>query len=257
MKKIFIFLSIFLLALSLVACEGSKPSNTQFGFFSVNGKTLTSYAERELSYTEAKTFISNLSINYRTHTSLSSPRDTTLSTDEVNRILGSYGGLEIQYMYYNLDGEEKSGFFKLEGSDLATHVSSGSIPLFYGILITDIVINIDVLDYYQNKNTEFKELPNYQIFPFSNIYTYHETFDGKSFILQVHDFTELPNSIGYASGFSSTYIKENEIVYDSSSRLIKTYQTAQGIKIQYPDGTGHYGALFRADFIWIPKTNNN
>ncbi|MCV2231509.1 hypothetical protein N7548_01530 [Acholeplasma manati] len=257
MRKVLTLVLSVIMVLSLVACEKSKPSKNQFGYFSVNGKTLISLAENELSYESAKAFVTRISSADNEQKLLSASRDTTLSTDEINRILSTFGGLEIDYMYYDLSGDEKSGSFKLEGSDLANHVTNGSIPLFYGILITDIVINLEVLEYYQEQNTLFKTLPNYNVFPFSNIYTYHQTFDGKSFVLQVHDFTELPNSIGYASGFSSTYLKENEVVYDGESRLITTYQTAQGIKIQYPDGTGFYGALFRADFNWIPKTNNN
>lgn len=258
MKRVFIASLVFISALDLVSCKKSEPKNEQFGLFSVGGKTLISQAETEMSYNEAKDFLTKIMMNQnRGEKSLLSRRDNTLPSDEASRILSEYGGVEIDYTYFDINGDEKNGTFKLDGSDFAIHVRSGQIPLFYGISITDLVANPEILDYYQLQNEEFKKLPNYEVFPFANIYTYHQTFDKSSFVLQVHDFTELPNSVGYASGFSSTYIKENEVVYDSTSRLITLYQTSQGIKLQYPDGTGLYGALFKAQFAWIPKTNNN
>ncbi len=250
MKKVFTMFILLTFMLALTGCGGAK---NQFGTFKVGKNYLLSQAKQDLTFSEAKAFIGNLDSKLMSQqvSNLAAVVRPEIEQSDVDWILAKYRGVEINYTYYELDNKKKEGSFIFEGTDFSNYIKDGSIPLFAGVRITDIFMTQDVLDFYEEANTLFKLSPNYNVNPHSNIYTYHKNKDSK-FVLSVYDFTEMANTSGYASGYSSTYIKENQFVY-SDDKLVTYFQTSQGIKIQYPTNTGLYGTIFYADFNWIEK----
>ncbi len=255
MKKIVKVLLICILIgclLGLTACNKDKPND--FGLFAVAGKKLTELSCKKISFGEAKEL---LSTNYSTTLMLSAD-DSKLTNDEVFKLKRIYKALKIEKIVWNTDSKGKlvkdTEIFEFYGKNfediLTQNCYSDSI-----VKILCVICKKEMLQDYQKINDEFKNIEalNSNNSEFSEIFTYHKSFDSNNrevFVLQTHTSSDMDNTIG---GVPARFIQECEYLFDLEGK-ITNFQCSLGVKINNPKGTYNYnGSNIELIFHWQLK----
>ena len=258
MKRILTVLLAVVLILSCLMTTGCKKHGT-FGRFGYNGKWLTSFAVREISYDKAKEMVYNgskaslyqnntpslLSVNNTDPTELPLP-----STSFVNAILTKYASLTVVTKYYQTGEKkqlEKTDF--IQGKELKNILSTNEFSPFAQLVTKGIIVFDELLVFMDGENTKFRESEENTIAPFNNTFTYHADEKG-NIVIQTHDFSELPSFVG--GGVACSFLQETEQLYDSENKLVK-WQTSLGVYTATPEGTLEQGYILEVEFIWNEK----
>lgn len=243
MKKIFAGIFVLICALSLFACDFS--STEQFGTFTHNGYALTTFKRNDISYLEAKSLIQ--SNHSSTYVSLISFGDV-LTDSEITSIKKMYKSVTITVKYWN-DDKQYTKVDEVEISEMEKMLKDNTYTVVTGMVVNNIVLTPDLLEYYNNLNDEFINSSNYDDAPFKNKYSYH-TDSNEFFVLRVNDYSDNDSDI---TGTSTFEIHETESQYDENNMIVK-YQASFGFSYPTPGGTEHIGTVLEVEFNWNIKS---
>ena len=257
MKRILTLLLAIVLILSCLMATGCRRHQT-FGRFSYNGKWLTSFAVKDISYSQARNIVSkgSKSALYQNNTPSLLSVDTTSQTIPtpsdalVTSILNKYASVTVITKYYVVNEKKQQTKENIiHGTDLKNALTDNKFVPFSQTVANGIIIFDDLLVFMDEQNTEFKESEKNTVAPFKDIFTYHADSKGH-IVIQTHDFVEIPSSVG--GGISCSYVQDTEQLYDAENKLVK-WQTSLGVYTATAEGTMQQGYILEVEFIWNEK----
>ena len=248
-KLLYVSALIALGASALSACSSSNNSGSnngnQFGEFTYMGHSLKEYATKEITASRAKSLISIApkpgirSLNKRTTTHINK-----------STILYNYASLATVVKYYE-DGKEaqqvRSELY--QGTEFSNLLERNYYEPFGQMNVRYLYVDDSFIDYMEEENNEFIATGKNYVSPFKYRYTYHED-DNQQLIIQIHDFAELPASVG--GGIGSSFRQDSELVFDKEGK-ITVWQSSLGLYTTTPSGTVRQGYIFEAEFCWTEK----
>jgi len=245
--------------------DGQDNSNCEdFGSFPVNGQYLTSFQNADTTIFGAKEDISQNSVSevasnlkQKNPTVNYASDDDDDDDDRVTEILDNFGYIEITSYFYEQNQEtnlfeEISYSDKHSGVTLQSILTKNSVVFNEGLSANYLYLTSDILDEFKLVNLQFEESEDSNLYPFTQIYSYHEYVDQseKQFVLQTNDFTQI--SSDNVGGTTCSFIQQNEIIYNKAG-MAEKFQSALGIMVQSKSNTQFYGTQFRCDFNWVVK----
>ena len=267
MKKINKFMLFSILVICLLCMFGCKKNNgsseKRFGKFSYNGYYLVDRAASDITYNEAKSIVSKNRDSLRLSASNFSNSngndrlsvstfdiDSTTPKQLVDDIMTKYAKCTITTNYSETGKEElQQKVDLLQGTDFKNMIETNLFAGYSQLLAKNIVIFSDLIDEMEQANEKFKQSETSKIAPFKNIFTYHKDSAG-NLVIQIHDFAEIPSSVG--GGIGCSYLQDTEIVYDSEGKVNK-WMTSLGVYSATPTGTIQQGYILFVDFAWTIK----
>ncbi|MFI3252346.1 MAG: hypothetical protein R3Y60_04305 [bacterium] len=256
MKKFFAGIFVLICGLSLFACDFSSSSN-QFGYFTENGYSLTSFVKEDITYNQAidlvgKAPYKNVSkaLNSYSTSDISITSDMYdslgLTTDEIKAIETVYKSVTVTTNYWH-QGKQ---FSKVdEEYELDQILGNNKFSIVNSIVVNNIVITSDLLDYYQDIDLEFQAQDNYSSAPFKHKYSHHTSTDGL-LVLSISDYS---TNTSVATGTNTMEIHQTEAIYNNYN-LISKYQASFGFRYPTPGGTEYVGTVLELSFEWNIKT---
>lgn len=256
-KKIFMLLSIFFLTTSCGKKDDNSSDRPIFGEFGCYGNYLYTYTDQVITPVEAKSiasktdFSKQVSMQSASNRTVLTPLDIKPSSDIVDYYLSNFSECEITTKYYTSDDSNpKYKVNNLRGTDFRSIIEQNEFSPFSQVGCKYLVAFAEIIDVMEEYNEEFKQLDNYNIYPFKDIFTYGKRSDG-CLVIQTRDFAEIPESVG--GGIANSYRQDTEIIYDADNKISKR-QSSLGIYIATPEGTMKTGYILEVNFNWIEKS---
>ena len=252
MKK---FVSKFLIlagcACAMASCSFSGDDNNyspsrsnQFGDFDYKGHVLYEYAVKEITAQRAKSLIS---IVPKTSTTRSIHDD---AEHMKNTILYNYACLTTVVKYFEEGNESQQVRSDMyQGTEFANLLDRNYYEPFGQMNVRYLYVDNLFIDNMEEENARFIEQGQNLVSPFKARYTYHED-SYQNLVIQIHDFAELPASVG--GGIGSSFRQDSELVFDSEGK-ITVWQSSLGLYTTTPTGTVRQGYIFEAEFAWTAK----
>ena len=244
MKKFMLVTKLFAVCAGLLTACSGNDGNTQFGEFTYKGHSLKEYAVKEITAQRAKSLIS---ISPKPSGALKK-----LATQHTNKntILYNYASLTTVIKYYEDDKEAQQVRSELyQGTEFANLLERNYYEPFGQMNVRYLYVDETFIDSMEEENTNFVETGRNYVSPFKARYTYHEDNVG-NLIIQIHDFAELPASVG--GGIGSSFRQDSELVFDGEGK-ITMWQSSLGLYTTTPTGTVRQGYIFEAEFSWTEK----
>lgn len=245
--KLFITTLLALSACALSACSLFKgnDNNNQFGEFAYKDHCLKEYAIKEITATRAKSLIS-ISLKPKIR-GLFKAEATHVNR---NTVLYNYASLTATVKYYEDDKEAQQVRNELyQGTEFANLLDRNYYEPFGQMNVRYLYVDDTFIDHMEEENTTFIESGKNYVSPFKSRYTYHED-EHQQLIIQIHDFAELPASVG--GGIGASFRQDSELVFDSEGK-ISIWQSSLGLYTTTPTGTVRQGYIFEAEFSWTEK----
>ena len=252
MKKIILATLLLTAATgSLSACslfgnkKGSASKNEQFGEFSYKSHSLKEYAVKEITAQRAKNLIS---ITPKQSVKGLLKREA-IHTNQ-NTILYNYASLTTTIKYYEDDKEAQQVRSELyQGTEFYNLLDRNNYEPFGQMNVHYLYVDETFIDRMEEENANFLSNGKNLVSPFKARYTYHED-SYQQLIIQIHDFAELPASVG--GGIGSSFRQDSELVFDNEGK-ISLWQSSLGLYSSTPTGTIRQGYIFEAEFAWTEK----
>ncbi|MBR2988561.1 MAG: hypothetical protein IKC64_02425 [Clostridia bacterium] len=263
MKRNFILAIIFAFITCIcVGCDtpGNPTPPKTFGYFSYNGKYLTSFASNEINAADAKTLIQSKNIQASPLSTESgalfsvgsalSPDAPKPSSTLVNTVLSKYASVNVVTKYYESGKEaQQSKVDFIQGTDFKNVLEENELTPFSQLVAKGIVMYDTLIDYMEEQNEIYKTSPLAIVAPFTTIFSYH-TNNAGNIVIQTRDFAEIPSSVG--GGIGCSYRQDTEMAYDNENKLVK-WQTSLGVYSATPNGTMMQGYILEVELIWDEK----
>lgn len=235
--------------------DSENFTRIEFGKFTCGGKRLYSFKKVDIAYEEAYKLVSSSNNIEKEDLALSGENTDNATEYQIGSpeyYAQEYAMLTVTSKFYNIGetGELEVQIYNVElsGTDLLNALRNNEIVISTGVVVKDLIANSANIENFEKKNIEYRNDPMSIASPFRDIYTYHR--NGDNFVLQTHNFVEIPSTeIG---GMSASYIQENETIFDFEKKASK-YQSSLGMKIQTKDGTIYNGIIFEVQFKWTAK----
>ncbi len=266
-RTILIIITLLICLFGLFGCKKKNTSNgderKQFGKFGYNSHILIDQAVADINSSQAKSIAENNYRNAKTNVSNASFNgslerlsvstfdvDSTTPDDLVDAIMTKYAKCTITTTYCETgkdDLQKKEDL--LQGTDFKNMVQKNTFASYSQLLAKNLIVFPNLIDEMEKANEEFKKSDVSKISPFKNIFTYHKD-NSDNLIIQIHDFAEIPSSVG--GGIGCSYLQDTEIVYDSEGKIV-TWMTSLGLYSATPTGTIQQGYILYMNFDWALK----
>ncbi len=263
MKKIFVGVFLLICATSLFACDFSKAE--QFGFFSHNGYSLTSFSHEKITFDEANAiliknspFINLQKLNTEEEIVENPSLYTTsfgpvLTEDQMKLMMTKYSAVTFETKYW----EDTNLVTRKNTVYLTTYTQDGVIyypeilknnqnTIATGMVINNLILTPDLHDYYEQINTDFVDSGGRVDAPFLDMYSYDVTKEEGYLVLNVSDYSSNNSSI---TGNSTMEIHQTQAVYDDNNLMIR-YQASFGISYATPGDTAYVGTVLEVSLTW-------
>ena len=253
MKK---FVSKFVI---LAACAGSigalascssddevmmAQQNNVFGDFDYKGYVLREHAVKEITAQRAKNLI-----NITPKAPMYRLREESAEHMK-NTILYNYACLNTVVKYFEEDKVAQQVRSEMyQGTEFANLLERNYYEPFGQMNVRYLYVDDLFIDNMEEENARFVAEGQNLVSPFKARYTYHED-NNQNLVVQIHDFAELPASVG--GGIGSSFRQDSELVFDPEGK-ITIWQSSLGLYTTTPTGTVRQGYIFEAEFSWTEK----
>lgn len=236
MKKIFLGFLLLICALPLTGCTKGET----FGMFTHNGYSLTTFKNKDISFTEAEAIVAKNSVSA---SSINETMVTGLDAETVSKLTTKYSEVKIYVTHWDstTDKSETREHIK-NGQDLTKILTANQVEISSGILIKNIFLTNEILKDLEDLNNNYDTTNA----PFKSLYSYHKDQDDQ-FVLRSNDFSEITSDI--TGGISAKFIQENECLYNTEN-LITNFQSSFGMQFETLGGTQLHGTVLEVEFVW-------
>lgn len=237
MKKIFLGFLLLICALPLTGCTKGET----FGMFTHNGYALTTFKNKDLTYSQATEIVV-----LNSSASKSGASTMSLTDEEVSALTQKFSSVTVNVKYWDSTTDKSDTRTSIiNGTQLKEMLIVNELKISNGILVKNIYMNDSILNDLEVLNIDFDN----EIVPFKSLYSYHKDQDDQ-LVIRSNDFTEITADV--TGGIFSNFIQQNESLY-SNNNLISKFQSSFGMKFETLGGTQLHGTVLEVEFIWELK----
>ncbi len=252
----------FALVLLFSGCnKKDKLIITQFGEFGYHGKYLISFAQREVSSSDAQEILYHHNNNIITKNSkklqIREPLSSSISelppapsSDLIDGVISNYSECITLTKYYEEGAEEQlTKEDKFVGTELKMLLTKNEFVPYAQLVAKYILISPDIIAWMEAQNDIFRQSEEAKVYPFQNIYSYHTDENG-NVVIHIRDFSEIPSSV--TGGIATSHRQDTEILFDNQGKIRK-WQTSLGLNYSTPTGIIKQGYILEIEFVWEGK----